>query len=140
MIGLDLVELVSSDLARVFALAQHFTDQIVGQHQFGVGKPVEIQPDRAFSRSRSEPRRLRVPPATLEAAAAVDQLVGLDLGLIASKAVEILQPGQGPVDARAGDLKRIGIHDRVFDIQTRRHGGEIWRNRPPRSRHRACRP
>ena len=41
--------LVSSIGPAAFRGAQHFLDQIVGQHQLGLGQPVELEADSAFS-------------------------------------------------------------------------------------------
>lgn len=57
-----------------------------------------------------------------KALAALDQPVGLQPRLEALEQGEVVQPGQGPVDAGGGDLEQILAGDRVCVIEHFRHG------------------
>jgi hypothetical protein len=108
-------------VARRLALAQHLPDQIVGEHELGVRQPVVVQAHGAFLDIDQDLVALDARQHALEAAAPVDHLGRLDLGLVALEGLEILHPGQWPVDPGAGDLQRVGVLEWVLDIQHRRN-------------------
>ena len=114
--GLDVIEFGFVNRTGRFALAQHFFDQIVGQNQFGVGQPIELEPDGAFLDVDQHLVILDACQLALKAAAAVDQFAGLDLGFIALEHLEILEPRQRAVDAWARHFKGVFIKDRILDI------------------------
>ena len=114
---LDFVELGFVYIATGFAGAQHVADQVVGQHQLGLGKPLKLQANRAFLDLDQNFAALRTGQIAPEPFAPVDQIGCFQLGNIARPGVEILHPGQGPVDAGAGNLERVIVVNRVLDVQ-----------------------
>ena len=69
------------------------------------------------SRSISDLLALDAGEHALEALAVLGQPVELELGLEAVVGLEVLQPGQRPVDAGRGDLEPVFARDRIGGVQ-----------------------
>src|SRR6056297_131646 len=103
-IGFDLVKIVFVNGTCRLTLSQHLADQLVGQHQLGVTQPVEVEPDGDLFDIDQHLVTLDAGQHSLEPLAPVDHLRGLKLGLVALEHLEILEPGQRPVNTGARHL------------------------------------
>ena len=111
-------------LAGGFVRSHGGAQQVFRHDQLGLGQKAQgnapvLLPVRAGFGGAHEDGAL-VGPAdqyALDPTAAVHRRVGLDADLVPGVAVEVLGPGQGPIDAGRTDLQVIGALDRVVDVQ-----------------------
>ena len=119
--GHDLVEGGGVEPLRL-APGEALGDQRVGQHQLRVGRPCRRRARSSPRGSRAAPRRPRRPASVpLNRRCPSIGSVGLELRLVARPALEVLQPGQRPVDAGARHLEHVLARDRILDVEHRRH-------------------
>ena len=129
-----------------FARLQIFVDELVGEHEFGVGdgakRKLDVVIADAASRittswpsSPSSVARKRLRPVACRGA------IEFDLGLVAGPAREIHRPGQRPVDAGRGDFDLIFAFDRVFRLdEIQQRMARAWRSLPHPCCRRGARP
>ena len=107
-----------------FALLGAAFHQRIGQDELGFGDPGEGDQGGLGLAFQIDGDVLVLDPGQLaaEALAALGQAVQLQPRLEALIGHEVLQPGQRPVDAGAGDFQEVVAFDRVGGVQHLRDG------------------
>src|SRR5262249_9847898 len=108
-------------VSSLFALAQRFGDQRVGQNESGLGHVVDAQQNVvAVVTADTGTFALGALQFATKPFAPVDRRLHLDLSDMAGIAVEVVSPHERSIDAGRGNFQPIRAFDRIGNVEYRR--------------------